>query len=157
MQLNGTVEMVLSADSAMLPNRKPYFVPDTSQDVVYHPSVVVRISRLGKTIGAKFAYRYYDAIAEGADFVCRDLLQQAIAGGHSWSEAIAADGSLGIGEWQNPETETDGTPVLPIDQAIARASRVMTLRQGDLIYIHLDKPAVAAIPGTQTHTGNNIR
>lgn len=157
MDIRETVEMVLSADSAMLVNRKPYFLPDTSSDVVYYPSVVVRISRLGKSIAPRFAYRYYDAIAMGADFVCRDLLEQAIDGGHSWTEAIAGDGSLGIGEWMSSDQSIEGELVISIDEAIARASRVMTIRQGDLLYIHRKADAIPAIRGERTDTGNAIR
>ena len=163
------VEMVLSADSAMLTGRKPYFLPEGSEDVVYYPCLVVRISRLGKTVARKFASRYYDAVAEGADFVCRDWLKKARAEGHSWTEAVASDGSLAIGPWQatdgNQENRNlenqeirnlENKAIIPIDEAIERASRVMTIRQGDLIYIHRRGEAISAVRGEQTETGNRI-
>lgn len=137
--IESRTEMILSADSALLNGRKPFFLPEWSGDVRYTPCTIVRISRLGKNISTKFAGRYYDALAYGADFVAWDRLSEAIANGHSWAEATAFDYSLATGEWQSVENATDeltGNLIVSIDEAIHRASQCMTIRQGDLIYIH---------------------
>ncbi len=52
--------MMLIADSAWHPDRRPYFVPDF--EAVCELRVAVRISRLGKAISPKFAHRYYDSV-----------------------------------------------------------------------------------------------
>ena len=44
-EINGAVQMVLKCDSSMLVNRKPFFIPDWSQDVRVTPCVVLRVSR----------------------------------------------------------------------------------------------------------------
>ena len=64
------------ADSALLKDRKPFFVPDFMGRIDYEAELVVRISRLGKCISQRFAYRYYDAVTVGVDFTARDLQQK---------------------------------------------------------------------------------
>lgn len=148
-KIEGNCEMVLSADSALLNQQKPFFLPDWSEDIRYTPCRVLRISRLGKNISSKFAQRYYDAVAPGADFIAWDILQQAIDKKHSWTNSIAFDYSLAVGNWQIKTNEEDTIPydattLISDEQAICQASQCMTIRQGDLIYIWEDTPSVPA-------------
>ena len=132
----GKTEMVLKGDSCLLNNRKPMFVPDWTQELGVTECLVLRVSRLGKGIARKFASRYYDAVAAGADFTAMDMLREAKAKGEPWTEAIAFDYSLAVGKWimDNGQWTMDNLVLHP-DEAIVEASKVMTIRQGDLIYI----------------------
>lgn len=140
--IDGAVEMILKGDSCLLNNRKPFFLPADKESIHITPCIVLRISRLGKHIAPKFAHRYYDAIANGADFADAQRLAEARKNGHAWTEALAFDYSLAIGEMQpivQTVTERPDNACLLISEAdaIARASELMTIRQGDLIYIQL--------------------
>ena len=132
--------MVLKGDSCLLNGRKPMFIPDWTKELGVTECVILRVSRLGKEIAPKFANRYYDAVAPGADFIAMDIAKKAQEHGEPWTEAIAFDYSLAIGEWINndemsaAELLNDELIISP-EEAIARASKVMTIRQGDLIYI----------------------
>ena len=146
----------------MLVNRKPLFVPERIHALACLPCWVLRVSRLGKCIAPRFASRYYDAVAPGADFFGADVLAEAKREGKPWTEAIAFDGSLAIGEWRElggtaPRAEQrkvesswrlerEGESVEQMiwdtdslqevfDNALSRASELMTIRQGDLIYV----------------------
>jgi 2-keto-4-pentenoate hydratase/2-oxohepta-3-ene-1,7-dioic acid hydratase in catechol pathway len=136
---NGS-EMVLKGDSCLLNGRKPFFMPDWTQEIGVTPCVILRVSRLGKEIAYKFAARYYDAIAPGEDFVALDILREAQQAGKPWTKAMCFDYSLVIGEWINND-EMSATALLKDEmmispeEAIVEASKVMTIRQGDLIYI----------------------
>lgn len=134
----GESVMVLKGDSCLLNGRKPMFMPDWTHELGVTDCLILRVSRLGKEIAPRFADRYYDAIAPGADFAALDILREAQAAGKPWTEALAFDYSLAIGEWtektENVKWET-GKYLLSPEEAIARASKVMTIRQGDLIYI----------------------
>ncbi len=136
--IDGAVEMVLKGDSCLLNNRKPFFLPEPNAEIRMTPCMVLRVSRLGKHIAPKFASRYYDAVAHGADFQDETLLAQARKTGGAWTQAIAFDYSLAVGEWitgnGQQEAPSDNLLISPED-AIAEVSRVMTIRQGDLIYI----------------------
>ena len=132
--------MVLKGDSCLLNGRKPLFIPDWTKELGVTECMVLRVSRLGKEIAPKFANRYYDAVAPGADFIAMDVLREAKAQGKPWTRALAFDYSLAIGEWINND-EMSATALLndeliiTPEEAIAEASKVMTIRQGDLIYI----------------------
>ena len=133
------VQMVLKGDSCLLNGRKPMFIPDGTSELGVTECVILRVSRLGKEIAPKFASRYYDAVAPGADFIAMDLARKAQKEGKPWTEAIAFDYSLAIGEWINNEMSAaellNDELIISPEEAIARASKLMTIRQGDLIYI----------------------
>ena len=142
------------ADSALLKDHKPFFIPDWSNRVDYETEIVVRICRLGKSIPEKFAHRYYDAVTVGIDFTARDWQQRLRSEGKPWELCKGFDGSAVIGDWvdksllgdvQNLPFHLDinGTTVqqgctadmlYSIDQLIAYISRYFTLKTGDLLY-----------------------
>lgn len=125
----------------MLNGRKPMFVPDWTSELGMTPCIVLRVSRLGKEIEARFADRYYDAVAPGADFVALDLLRAAREKGDSWTRATCFDFSLAIGEFveRSAFSHQLSDYVLSPEEAIEEASKVMTIRQGDLIYIQANQ------------------
>ena len=151
---------MLKSDSSLLVNRKPLFVPERVTDLQALPCIVLRVSRLGKCIAPRFASRYYDAVAAGVDFFAADLLREAKAAGRPWTEAVAFENSLAVGEWETLDSvQADAgrewqlirgeqaaerfTCTLTglqesLDNAVARASELLTIRQGDLIYVALN-------------------
>lgn len=133
----GSTEIVLKGDSCLLNGHKPMFIPEWTQEVGVTECMILRVSRLGKEVALKFADRYYDAVAPGADFIAMDVAQQLKAAGKPWTKALAFDYSLAIGEWcegVNGEW-MNGEWLMTPKEAIVEASRLMTIRQGDLIYI----------------------
>jgi len=138
----GATEMVLKGDSCLLNGRKPMFVPDWTSELCVTECIILRVSRLGKEIAPRFANRYYDAMAPGADFAAMDILRDAQKAGRPWTKAIAFDYSLAIGELvENGEwLQAKGEWLLTPEEAISEASKVMTIRQGDLIYIQSNRP-----------------
>lgn len=85
------------ADSALLKDSKPFFVPDFMGRIDYETELVVRISRLGKCISQRFAHRYYDAVTVGIDFTARDLQRKLRAEGLPWELCKGFDGSAALG------------------------------------------------------------
>ena len=69
------------ADSALLKDSKPFFLPDELGRIDYETELVVRICRLGKSIPQRFAHRYYDAVTVGIDFTARELQNKLRAEG----------------------------------------------------------------------------
>lgn len=142
------------ADSALLKDHKPFFVPDFSERVDYETEVVVRICRLGKCIPERFAHRYYDAMTVGIDFTARDLQQQLRAKGLPWEICKGFDGSAAIGQWVEKERLPDAQALhfhlningqtvqegctsdmlYKVDELISYISRFFTLKTGDLLF-----------------------
>lgn len=138
--LNHQWEIVLKGDSCLLNGNKPMFIPDWTSELGVTDCVILRVSRLGKEIEPRFAKRYFDAFAPGADFVAMDIRRQAMIAGTPWTKALAFDYSLALGEWTSYDEDTQITLpqaglVISPEEAIAEASKLMTIRQGDLIYI----------------------
>ena len=95
------------ADSSLLKDGKPFFVPDWSEQVDYETELVVRICRLGKSIPERFAHRYYDAVTVGIDFTARDWQREARQKGLPWEICKGFDGSAAIGQWVEKEKFLD--------------------------------------------------
>lgn len=146
------------ADSALLKNGKPFFIPDFMGRIDYEAELVVRICRLGKGIPERFAHRYYDAVTVGVDFTAREVQKKAKDLGRPWTIAKGFDGSAVIGDWvdlvdsekqrldvQNLHFYLDvngktvqagfsGDMLYKVDELIAYVSRFFTLKTGDLLY-----------------------
>ena len=154
--LNKTEEPVIftKADSALLKNHKPFFLPEEMGRVDYETEVVVRICRLGKGIPARFAHRYYDAVTVGIDFTARDLQRRLREQGLPWELCKGFDQSAVIGDWIPKERianlqdvhfrlDIDGNTVqeghtaqmiYPVARIIEYVSSFCTLKTGDLIF-----------------------
>ena len=142
------------ADSALLKNHKPFFIPDHLGPIEYETELVVRICRLGKSIPERFARRYYDAITVGIDFTARELQQKLRRKGYPWELCKGFDGAASVGEWVPVEKFHDiqalrfhldinghtvqegytGDMLFKVDELIAYISRFFTLKTGDLLY-----------------------
>lgn len=142
------------ADSALLKDRKPFFVPDFMGRIDYEAELVVRICRLGKSIPQRFAHRYYDAVTLGVDFTARDMQRRLREKGMPWELSKGFDGSAAIGEWVdigrfrdiqaiNLRLDINGSTVqqactcdmiFVVDELISYISKYFTLKTGDLIY-----------------------
>ena len=142
------------AASSLLKNGKPFFVPDFMGQIDYEAEVVVRISRLGKSIPVQFAHRYYDAMTVGIDFTARDLQRKLREAGQPWELSKGFYGAAVIGEWvdkaklpdiqslrfhldNNGQTVQEGFTgdmLFHVDEVIAYISRFITLKTGDLLY-----------------------
>lgn len=108
---DGQTEMVLKGDSCLLNGRKPLFMPEWTNELAVTECIILRVSRLGKEIASKYASRYFNAIAYGADFIAMDVAREAKAQGKPWTKALAFDYSLAIGEWMEAypqQCSTDG-------------------------------------------------
>lgn len=158
-ELNHTLELTeptifMKADSALLKDGKPFFIPDFSQEVHYETELVVRIDRLGKNIAERFAHRYYSEVTVGIDFTARDLQRRLREKGLPWEISKAFDNSAAIGHFVPLSTvgdvqqlsfhlDIDGKTVqrgstadmlFTVDRIVAYVSRFFTLKIGDLIF-----------------------
>jgi 2-keto-4-pentenoate hydratase/2-oxohepta-3-ene-1,7-dioic acid hydratase in catechol pathway len=144
----------LKPDSAILKKNKPFFIPDFSADVQYEAEIVLRISKLGKGIPAKYAERYFDALTVGIDFTARDLQKKFSQAGHPWELSKTFDGSAPLGNFIPKERFADLTDInfildingerkqtgntsdliFSFDEIISYVSRYYTLKTGDLIF-----------------------
>ena len=158
------------ADSSLLKDRKPFFIPDELGTIEYEAEIVVRVCRLGKSISERFAPRYYDAVTVGIDFTARDLLKKLSQQGLPWDMSKSFDGAAVLGEWiskdkfldvqrlrfhldVNGETKQEGCTsdmIYKVDEIISYVSRFFTLKTGDLIYTG------CPVSGTPAHINDRL-
>ncbi|MGB8490537.1 MAG: fumarylacetoacetate hydrolase family protein [Bacteroidales bacterium] len=144
----------LKPDSAILKNNKPYFLPGFSSVIHYEVEVVVKISRLGKSIAPEFASRYYDEVTTGIDITARDLQDDLSKKGLPWELSKGFDGAAPLGKFvpvstfKNPDDlrfrleinnrivqeSSTSDMIFSINEIISFVSRFFTLKTGDLIF-----------------------
>ncbi len=144
----------LKPDSSILKNNKPFFLPDFSTDINYEVEVVLKISKLGKGISAKFAPRYFDEITLGIDITARDLQTRFKIAGMPWELSKCFDGAAPLGHFIsvslikdinnldfrleiNNEVRQQGNTsdmIFGCNEIIEYVSKYFTLKTGDLIF-----------------------
>lgn len=158
-ELNHTLTLTeptifMKADSALLKDGKPFFIPDFTQELHHEAEIVVKIDRLGKNIAERFAHRYYHEVTVGIDFTARDLQNRLREKGLPWEISKSFDHSAVVGTFV-PLEEVGDIHHLPfhldingelrqagntenmlfnVDRIIAYVSQFFTLKMGDLIY-----------------------
>ena len=173
LEFDGTVDapkvplIFMKPDSAIIKNGKHFYVPDFLGRVDYEAEIVVRINKLGKSIPARFAHRYYDAITVGIDFTARDMQRGLIERGEPWDLSKGFDGSAVLGEFlpveryninnidfsltidENVVQKANTSQMyFSVDDIIAYVSRFCTLKTGDLIFTGTPAGAGEAKIGT---------
>ncbi|MCM1355399.1 MAG: fumarylacetoacetate hydrolase family protein [Staphylococcus sp.] len=139
--LSPELSLDIHPDSAMILPGRPLFMPEWGEGWVGDVYVAVRIGRLGKNVGRKFASRYYDGIslALHVNLPATDVDSGVLSG---------MDSTLVYGEWLPAETVAGAMtvdsgadrvecPALDgeIEDAISRVSQYMTLKMGDVIML----------------------
>lgn len=152
----------LMADSSILFNGRPFFVPDFAQRFVATPTIVVRTGRLGKCIAPKFAHRYWDAFTAGF----------TVQAQRSDDERLvvldrAFDGAAIVGDWvlasevEDPmhsvvQVMVNGEVVSrtclsdmrhSIDDLLAGVSTRCSIKMGDLLFTGATAPGHQLVPG----------
>ena len=144
----------LKPETAVLKVNQPFYYPDFSNDIHHEIELVIKINKPGKNISQEFAYNYYEEIGLGIDFTARDIQNECKEEGLPWEKAKSFDGSAPIGKFLNKKSLSDlkninfhltinGTCVqlgnskdmlFNFDIIIAKVSKYITLKKGDLIY-----------------------
>ncbi|MEI6050472.1 MAG: fumarylacetoacetate hydrolase family protein [Bacteroidota bacterium] len=144
----------LKPDSSILKNNKPFFLPDFSENIHYEVEVVIKISKLGKGISAKFASRYFDEVTVGIDITARDLQSRQSAAGMPWEISKCFDGAAPLGIFIPVSSVKDAGDldfslaindkvvqksntsdmIFGFNEIIEYVSKFFTLKTGDLIF-----------------------
>ncbi len=144
----------LKPDSSILKKNKPFFLPDFSSMIQYETEIVLKINKLGKSIPAKYAGRYYDELTVGIDITARDIQNRNSADGLPWELSKCFDGAAPLGQFIpvsslsdtdnidfrleiNGKTVQQGNTsdmLFNFNQIIEYVSGYFTLKTGDLIF-----------------------
>lgn len=145
-------QFYLKADTALLRNNDAFYIPDGVGRVIAAPHIVLKVARLAKCIGERFAPRCIEGIMGGVTFTAADKLDEACREGLPWDEAVGFDHSSALsldtlardamlqgatfyinGE-ERARLSINDMRFTP-DCVVAHLSECMTLRIGDLIFL----------------------
>jgi len=143
----------MKPETALVRDNKPFYLPNFSNRIEYETEIILRISKMGKNISAKFADRYYDAIGLGIDFTARDLQNEFKAKGAPWEICKGFDNSAPISAFlpkeefdinnlnfslniNGEEVQQGNTKdmIFKVNDIIAYISQFFTLKTGDIIF-----------------------
>jgi len=144
----------LKPDSSLLKNNKPFFLPGFSDNIHYEVEVVIKISKLGKGISARFAPRYFDEVTLGIDITARDLQNRLTKSGMPWEISKCFDGAAPIGSFiqvadiknmgdldfrleineKVMQKSNTSDMIFGFNEIVEYVSKFFTLKTGDLIF-----------------------
>ncbi len=148
----GEITYSVIGDNALLRNNDDFYIPTFIKSLSCVPQLVLRIGKIGKCVGERFAGRYFDKVGVGIRFYADDLEKELLSKGLSSSMAFSFDGAAAISEWQKIGNRLDELefnfvlnslevnrmkvqelPLSP-ETMISKVSEFCMLKIGDLIY-----------------------
>jgi hypothetical protein len=145
------------SDSSVLRNNDDFYVPTFSQKMECTVGYMLRVTRLAKCMNEKFASRCYDAVGVAVAFVAQDVVELNCTLGRPCDEANCFDKSFAVSpESIAPDAVGEGVLQIKVgnmqkncklgdlkislDKALSKASELLTLKMGDIIYIAATEP-----------------
>jgi len=140
-------------DSTLLKGNKPFYIPEFSDDFSAQIFAAVKVSKLGKNIGIRFANRYYDEFAFAICLTANDLAKRT----QTQNLAVSFDGATSLSnffeikdiDFQQIKVEFHYNEninivnsfenfINNINEMIVFSSKFCTLKTGDLILLNLN-------------------
>ena len=145
------------SDSSVLRNNDNFYMPTFSSNMQCTVGYMLRVTRLAKCMTEKFASRCYDAVGVAVAFVAQDVVEQNCSLGRPCDEAYCFDKSFAVSpESVSPDSVGEGlldvkigksqyttnlsSVKISLDKALSKASELLTLKMGDIVYVAATEP-----------------
>ena len=145
------------SDSSVLRNNDNFYMPSFSHDMRCTVGYMLRVTRLAKCMSEKFASRCYDAVGVAVAFTAHDVVERNCALGRPCDEAYCFDKSIALSpDAVAPDAMGEGVLQIKIgnsqcdtklsnlkislDKALSKASELLTLKMGDVVYVAATEP-----------------
>lgn len=150
-------------DTTWEKDNEDFYPPEFVDELTYAPVLFARILKPGRSVGKKFASRYYDSVGFGVLLYPENIMDgspesyaQSICLDHTSflpspffpASRIGLEGSLFRLECEREELFSyDGSSLDMIEDAIAESTKMVYIRTGDLVAIELaDRKPLARRP-----------
>lgn len=148
---NNELAVVPVGDDVLLRNNQDFYIPEFTCALSCVPQLVIRMDKLGKGIGERFANRYYEEVGVGVRFYADTLEDELTGKGLPAIMASSFDSSAAISVLKRKEDcrefvysmringdvvftgKGSGLPV-SVDQLVAFSSDYHTIKIGDFIF-----------------------
>ena len=145
------------SDSSVLRNNDNFYMPTFSSNMQCTVGYMLRVTRLAKCMTEKFASRCYDAVGVAVAFVAQDVVERNCSLGRPCDEAYCFDKSFVVSpELVLPDSVGEGlldvkidksqyttnlsSVKISLDKALSKASELLTLKMGDIVYVAATEP-----------------
>ena len=160
------------SDSSVLRNNDNFYMPTFSSKMECTVGYMLRVTRLAECMNEKFASRCYDTVGVAVAFIAQDIVERNCAKGRPCDEAYCFDKSIALSpETVAPDVMGEGALQINIgnsqcctklsdlkislDKALSKASELLTLKMGDVVYIAATEPySVAVGDGVKVSLGD---
>ena len=148
--------LYLKPDTAIHNRELPLYIPDFTTDLRAQCVLMIKISKQGKCISEKFAYKYYEQISLGLNLIAYDKQESLIAQGKPWEESTSFDSAMVVGTFLSLSSLRVEDPLATFTNrgisflerplsctlqelpfALRYISEYITLRTGDIVVIPL--------------------
>lgn len=163
--LTASGKVIVRPDTTWRNGDEALYVPDFVSRIGISPALFVHICRPGRSIGEKFAERYYDSFGCGALLFPVDFIDGSAEG---YACASCLDHTTFSSGWGTDKEELSGVYRLSAEDrvlhecrlpsrediraAIARVSRICLLRSGDALVLQLS-PVIGLCSRPDTAAG----
>lgn len=149
--------LTVRSDSSVLRNNDDFYMPTFSRDMRCTVGYMLRVTRLAKCINERFASRCYDAVGVAVAFTAQDVVERNCTLGRPCDEAYCFDKSIALSpESVTPDAVGEGElnievgntqcnckledVHLSLDKALSKASELLTLKTGDIVFLAATEP-----------------
>ena len=157
-------------DTTWEKDNEDFYPPEFVEELTYSPVLFARVLKPGRSVGKKFASRYYDSVGYGVLLYPENLMDgtpegyaQAICLDHTSflpsptfpPQKLEADGRFSLFKNDAEHFTFDAPSLNMIEDALVQATRLLYIRTGDLIAIELTtrKPLTTRIDASTRLTG----
>lgn len=143
---SGDSTIVPVGDDVLLRNNNDFYIPEFTKNISCIPQFVVKLNKLGKCVGSRFADRYYNEFAVGVRFYADDLVDELLeknlppVAGYSFDGANALSVLRDFRQdaeftfYVNDVVEYSMSMPLNIDEIVSFASEYHTIKIGDFLF-----------------------
>lgn len=148
-----SAHITVRPDTTWEKDNEDFFPPEFVNEVTYSPVLFARVLKPGRSVGKKFASRYYDSVGYGVLLYPENMLDGTTEG---YAQAICLDHTSFLPAPMFPPQRLekdaefrlyrnddeifvfDQPSLNMIEEALVEATRFIYIRTGDLIAIELD-------------------
>ena len=142
----GESTVVPVGDDVLLRNNNDFYIPEFTKHISCIPQFVVKLNKLGKCVGSKFADRYYNEFAVGVRFYADDLVDELLEKKLPPVAAYSFDGANALSALRDFRQDAKFTfyvndlpeffmdMPLNIDEIVSFASEYHTIKIGDFLF-----------------------
>mgnify|MGYP007028186709 FL=1 len=160
-------KITVRPDTTWEKDNEDFYPPEFVDDLTYSPVLFARILKPGRSVGRKFASRYYDSVGFGVLLYPENMLDgtqegyaQAICLDHTSflpspmfpPERLEKNGHFRLLRNEHDLFTFDQPSLNMIEDAIVEATKLLYIRTGDLIAIELsDRKSLINRTDSETH------